>query len=683
MNTSENSGPIDRHEILRRVSACQQKRAALMGRKTSLKDQRTRLVQEISKAQERIDAADFVQEILEKLQKREHERAVGAYEELLSAFLSDVLPGEREVVMDLTTERGAPALDIKIRKGQGAPLEDALYGTGGSVTNLLSTGLRLIALLRSGQKRFLVLDESDCWIKPDLIPQYANIVAQMANDLGVQILMISHHDESLFADHIPHRLKMTKQGTQVLVEWSPSSDIPVWEEDAHGLRSMSLRDFQSHQNTIIPLSPNVTLLQGDNDIGKSAVVNALRCVFDGEGGEHVIKHGAASSQVALDFGPEHTLIWKRYRKGKVLCSYILQNNHNQEIIHQTDGTKTPEWLIDQLKIGRIDGMDVQIGQQQDPIFLLNKPASQRAKALAIGQESGHIQTMFNLEKQELQECKTIVKNGERSLERSRHELLALDQIGESGPDFNQVHDVFEQMEKNNKRQKLFAQWMQAQARVQTLAITERTPLTLPGVPKETSLPLLTLWSKWREAQAKHIHLNELKKNAPTFPSLKAMPLLMVWEKWRTMTDVFAALNGVSKAASVKDLPAPKASALIKLAGVWGKNQQTIKLLAPLAQKSPPELPQSKPHPGRSLIEVWQKHRDKVELLSHIQGRGALAMPEQTHTQWQNIHESWLRSHQAWCNIDHDIEQLTSSEKDLLVELTNAAPVCPVCQKNWD
>ena len=69
------------------------------------------------------------------------------------------------------------------------------------MVNILSVGLRMFALTtleKSEHRRFLVLDEQDCWIRPDLVPRLVKIVHQAGKALGLQVLMISHHDVSLF-----------------------------------------------------------------------------------------------------------------------------------------------------------------------------------------------------------------------------------------------------------------------------------------------------------------------------------------------------------------------------------------------------------------------------------------------------------------------------------------------------
>jgi len=107
------------------------------------------------------------------------------------------------------------------RQGQR---EDILTGQGGSVCNIMSVGLRLIALSQLHEKdhrRFLILDEQDCWLRPDLVPSLMRIIHTIAHKLQFQIMVISHHDVSLFreyADRIYRLLPPAKEGEGVQVE---------------------------------------------------------------------------------------------------------------------------------------------------------------------------------------------------------------------------------------------------------------------------------------------------------------------------------------------------------------------------------------------------------------------------------------------------------------------------------
>lgn len=415
--------------IKKRAAETEVKRAALAASLKDLIAQEDAAKARAVKARARISQAEPVKGFLDRLQKREHERAVGAYETLLTAFLNDVLPGDRSVVMELGSERGAPALDVFLRKGPGKPLEDAFEDTGGSVTNILSVGLRVIALLRSDRRKFLVLDESDCWIKPDLIPGFAKTVAQISKDLGVQILMVSHHEESLFEKHIKHRLRLDNSSGKLSAEWSPTSDIPEWGDDVDGIRSIEIKNAQAHEQTFINLSPEITLLQGDNDIGKSVIAGVLRGIFDQDSSESIIRHGESFCEVNIDFGKSNFILnWRRYRKGKVKMSYRMLSSDDFSVINSTDGTKTPDWLLPACGIGKCDGLDIQIGRQKKPVFLLDMPASERAKALSVGQETGYISGMMAFDKKDIQDARAALAEAETSLEYIRHRKSALSMV---------------------------------------------------------------------------------------------------------------------------------------------------------------------------------------------------------------------------------------------------------------
>ena len=627
-----------------------QKRMLLEAQRDTTEEQRKRNVALSIQAQERIQADQMVKEILERIQHREHERAVGAYEQLLGAFLSDVLPGERQIVMDLHTDRSAPALDIFIKKGENMPLEDAWLGTGGSVTNLLSTGLRLVALLRSDQRRFLVLDESDCWIKPTLIPQYASVVSQMAQELGVQILMISHHDESLFAQHIPHRLRLTRnKGQLLLAEWSPTSDIPQWGEDQTGLRGIGLKDFQSHQNTLIPLAPGVTLLQGDNDIGKSAVVNALRAVFDADANDTLIKHHAPFAQVTLDFGPEHLLTWQRFRKGKVKCSYKLLDTNTHEVIHATDGTRVPEWLSDTLKIGKVDGLDIQIGQQQDPVFLLNQPASTRAKALSIGQESGHVNNMMSFDRMELQEAKSSLKSCERELEDARRKMMVFNLL--SDYDYNaldqQIQTAHIRKEQYSEVVALLHRWKKAS---NSLSILGQCPTKDLQLPVENSLQPKTILEQWKGAYEKYIAVQTIKSTT----TLPVHP------------------------------PQPKSSSYRLLVQNWAAQQKRARHLSLLENSFDLAVPTQMSKENYLLLMRWRQAMERRDILQQNNMTMDLQPPSMQNVgEHLSLIEAWHKLLIEEKYLHQSCAALQNQEQQLDQEIKDKFPVCPTCQRTWN
>ncbi len=120
---------------------------------------------------------------------------VEALQSQLTRALQDVLDQPIELKVKRGLERGAVTLAFHVERG--GKREDIMKGQGGSVVNILSVGLRLLALATVDpmlHRKFLILDEQDCWLRPDLVPRLVQIVHEAGKQLGFQVLMISHHD---------------------------------------------------------------------------------------------------------------------------------------------------------------------------------------------------------------------------------------------------------------------------------------------------------------------------------------------------------------------------------------------------------------------------------------------------------------------------------------------------------
>jgi len=160
--------------------------------------------------------AEKVTVALEQLSEQLFQQLLGVVQDKLTVALQEILdqPIKFRALADF--KRGAATVEFWIERDGNR--EDVLRGQGGSVANVLSVGLRMFALTTLDEhkhRRFLVLDEQDCWLRPDLVPRLVKIVHEAAKALGFQVLMISHHDVALFeryADRI-YQLSMNADGS--------------------------------------------------------------------------------------------------------------------------------------------------------------------------------------------------------------------------------------------------------------------------------------------------------------------------------------------------------------------------------------------------------------------------------------------------------------------------------------
>lgn len=162
--------------------------------------------------------SDAVEAALDQLSQKLFGQLVEMIESKLTVALQEVLEQPITLKVEREFKRGSASIAFHVERG-GAR-EDIMRGQGGSVANVLSVGLRLLALTTLDSKqhrRFLVLDEQDCWLRPDLVPRLVRIVHAAGRALGFQVLLISHHDVAAFEAYAEklYRFVPTADGVSV------------------------------------------------------------------------------------------------------------------------------------------------------------------------------------------------------------------------------------------------------------------------------------------------------------------------------------------------------------------------------------------------------------------------------------------------------------------------------------
>lgn len=184
------------------------------------RDERVREMQKLDKTFRELNVyleiADDVSVALEELSEELFQQLLGKVQEKLTIALQEILDQPVAFRARPDFKRGQATVEFYIERDGHE--EDILRGQGGSVANILSVGLRMFALMTLDEqehRRFLVLDEQDCWLRPDLVPGLVRMVQQAGKALGFQVLMISHHDSGLFekfADRI-YRFSLNSAGS--------------------------------------------------------------------------------------------------------------------------------------------------------------------------------------------------------------------------------------------------------------------------------------------------------------------------------------------------------------------------------------------------------------------------------------------------------------------------------------
>jgi len=184
--------------------------ARLEGRAEALVEEHGRLNAELTAARRFLELSPLAQARLEELSRELFGELMEEVEANLTHALAEILGQDRKVVSRREIKGGKFHIALEI-ENQGQP-EDILTGQGGSVCNILSVGLRLIGLAQldpEEHRRFLVLDEQDCWLRPELVGSFARLIAAIGERLGVQVLYISHHAVDAFQPHADRLIQLS------------------------------------------------------------------------------------------------------------------------------------------------------------------------------------------------------------------------------------------------------------------------------------------------------------------------------------------------------------------------------------------------------------------------------------------------------------------------------------------
>jgi exonuclease SbcC len=175
------------------------------------------------------------------------------------------------------------------------------------------------------------------------------------------------------------------------------------------IRRLVLTDFMAHVHTVLELAPGLTVLTGPNNTGKSAVVEALRCLAQNPPPGHCIRHGAREARVAAELDDGTVVAW--VRRPKYALYELTRPGAAEPEVYAKFGRTPPEDILDALRLAPVpieggEPVDVHIGNQREPVFLLNQPGSTLSGFFAASTEAAHLLAMQNLLTDRAKKAKT-------------------------------------------------------------------------------------------------------------------------------------------------------------------------------------------------------------------------------------------------------------------------------------
>lgn len=216
------------------------------------------------------------------------------------------------------------------------------------------------------------------------------------------------------------------------------------------IKTIRLQNFQSHKDTTIELDPNVNVLSGESNMGKTAILRGLLWLitnrpngigFVSKWAKEVNKKGevvltktamcSVSVTVVATDGKEHTLTRLRTRDKNV---YEVDGVELEAV-----GTSVPS------EISTILGMhECNIQSQDDTYFMLTLPPGQVASKL---NELVHLETIdkaFEYNKKGKLRCSALVKEWDGIASESKLKLRGLSNVPEMAEELKEIQTLMEE-----------------------------------------------------------------------------------------------------------------------------------------------------------------------------------------------------------------------------------------------
>lgn len=134
------------------------------------------------------------------------------------------------------------------------------------------------------------------------------------------------------------------------------------------IERLELRDFQAHKKLVIDFDPRITVVVGDSDVGKSAIIRALAWVMlNKPNGDAFIRHGAKAAIATLEVD------------GQVIvrCRGSGENTYNLNSDEfKAFGNAVPERVAELLRVA-----DINFQLQHDAPFWFSESAGEVSRRL--------------------------------------------------------------------------------------------------------------------------------------------------------------------------------------------------------------------------------------------------------------------------------------------------------------
>ena len=210
------------------------------------------------------------------------------------------------------------------------------------------------------------------------------------------------------------------------------------------IKSIALKNFMSHKDSIIEFDSGFNAILGSNNAGKSSILTALNWVlYDTPKGIDFLRTGSKTCEVKVTFS-NGTYIRKTKNKNNG-AYYVFDNTSSDEKVFKGYGNNLPMDIVNVHQMPKVSlykdkEISLNYGSQLEGIFLVNASSSEKAEALGKLTGADIIDNAISNVATDLREVdkkyKTLTKENKVLIEDKDKALTVLDKHTEVVKEYN-------------------------------------------------------------------------------------------------------------------------------------------------------------------------------------------------------------------------------------------------------
>ena len=197
------------------------------------------------------------------------------------------------------------------------------------------------------------------------------------------------------------------------------------------LTRVRIRDYQSLAEADFEPGP-LTVIVGDNDAGKTAIMRAIRAACFNETGSTNIRRGQEHTDVLLEFADDIAGRWRKTRGGG--AEYRLWSGEDKLDFSKLGAAVPPEiqsaLRIAEIEVSKDFRIQPQFHPQEEYYFLLDRPEGQAARALAKMTKLDIVVEAQQLIRTDLKRAKAELKAAEDNIVRLTLDLTVYEGLAD-------------------------------------------------------------------------------------------------------------------------------------------------------------------------------------------------------------------------------------------------------------